>query len=374
MKGKIEIVQLLRGVAALLVCFFHMKGILDFQGYKIGTFLFGNGSIGVPLFFMISGFIMVVTTYNSKPTFSYLSSFYLKRIVRIVPLYYLITFLVIVLLGNSQFYFIDNPNLLLSGLLFAPSLVSKIGPSYGMPPLEVGWSLNFEMFFYAILGLSFFFKRAKWILLVFVMLALVYLVPVLTVGFISDSLSSYYGYTAPYLNLVTNPIILFFVFGVLVGLLYKSNFRVGGIFTANSIVVLSSANFLLTYFGVYAIGLGYYGSMVSCGLLLFSLLNREKVLSLSVPKPFVFLGDISYSLYLVHPLVLLLLPKILRSVGLNLLLIEPWYMFFCLPIILFFSYLSYAWIEVRLSSWINSKILYLKKDVKAARKQEGIGV
>lgn len=61
MKGKIEIVQFLRGVAALLVCFFHMKGILVFDGVPVGKYLFGSGSIGVPIFFMISGFIMVIT-------------------------------------------------------------------------------------------------------------------------------------------------------------------------------------------------------------------------------------------------------------------------------------------------------------------------
>ncbi len=357
MKGKVEIVQLLRGIAALLVCFFHMKGILNTDSSQLGHFLFGNGSIGVPLFFMISGFIMVVTNKDSRSGLADVKQFYLKRAIRILPLYYLLTFVMIIGIGGYGFYFVDHIERLLSGLLFFPTYLNQVGPSYGMPPLEVGWSLNFEVFFYLILGLAIFFGRYRWMVLVGTMLTLVYIVPLITNGDVMPLLSGCYGYSYSYFSLITNPVILFFVVGILVGLFYKSNYSIESLLIAKVVVVLAIVIFTLGYFGVYAVGAGYYFNMAICGLLLFALLLRNKVKSYSLPKPFVFLGDISYSLYLVHPLVLVFLPRLISFLNVDFLLIKPWYFFVATPIIIGLASLTYILVEKRFCGWLSTTLV-----------------
>ena len=54
--------QILRGISALLVCCFHFREEINFEYLKLGDILFSRGSIGVPIFFVISGFIMTFTT------------------------------------------------------------------------------------------------------------------------------------------------------------------------------------------------------------------------------------------------------------------------------------------------------------------------
>ncbi len=354
MKGKIEVVQLLRGFAALLVCFFHMKGILNYDGKQLGHFLFASGSIGVPLFFMISGFIMVVTTKNSTPTLAYVKNFYLKRAIRILPLYYLLTIVLIVGLGQGQFYFVDRLERALSAFFFFPTYTNHIGPSYGMPPLEVGWSLNYEIYFYIILGITIFFGRYRWLVLIGTMLSLVYIVPLITDNSIMPSLSGSYGYAFSYLSLMTNPVVLFFVVGILIGLFYVSKYKVKNLLLAQFVVAAAILTFVLAYFGAYKFQAGYYSNMFICGFLLFALLLRSKVKPYELAKPLVFLGDISYSLYLVHPLVIIFLPRIFLFFKADILLLKPWYFFIASTAVIGLSCLSYFLIEKRLCNRLSS--------------------
>lgn len=357
MKDKIEIVQLLRGLAALLVCCFHMKGILVFSGVGVGKILFGSGSIGVPFFFMISGFIMVFTTRNSTPTWAYVRSFFLKRAIRIIPVYYLLTLLLIIGVGQLGFYFERHPNLAIAGFLFSPSGLKHVGPSYGMPPLEVGWSLNYEMFFYLLLGLSIFGRKYRWHLLSVTILFLIFVLPLATKGTVMSSLAGSYRYSIPYLNLITNPIILFFLVGVLVGLTYLSNFRIKSIVGLNIAIVILLVGFALTYAGIYPTGKSYYYDLILFGLLFFALMMRNKERAFVIWRPFVSLGDISYSLYLVHPVVLLLNYELLKAVGFTKLVSYPAYFLLAMGMIIGLSALSYNLFEQRLSRWLTSKLI-----------------
>lgn len=120
--------QLLRGIAALGVVFYHT----DFRlagDYHTDFF-------GVSTFFVISGFIMCYITHADA------AHFLERRIIRIVPLYWLLTIGVTLvrygLPGNGWWF--------ISSLFFLPS--------DRMPVLGVGWTLNFEMYFYAIFAVA----------------------------------------------------------------------------------------------------------------------------------------------------------------------------------------------------------------------------
>ena len=157
-------VQCLRGLASLLVCGFHTRYWINLNdNSELGNFLFGKGVYGVELFFIISGFIMIYTTKDNylQSQYKYSISFIKKRIIRIVPLYTILTIIWYII-------FIDSFNWnvfikIIKSIMFIP---------YNeLPILYLGWSLNYEMFFYLIFAISLLFRHYKYIvLLIFFMI------------------------------------------------------------------------------------------------------------------------------------------------------------------------------------------------------------
>jgi exopolysaccharide production protein ExoZ len=142
-------IQLLRGLAALAVAFYH-------AGYVIpGTS--HTDFLAVPVFFVISGFIMTHITRASA------DDFLLHRLIRIVPLYWLATAfyaaLVVVIypLIGKQSDNIVTITTLLSDLFFIPRLDGSGAIIY--PVLSVGWTLNLEMYFYLLFAAALYVSR-----------------------------------------------------------------------------------------------------------------------------------------------------------------------------------------------------------------------
>ncbi len=145
-------IQYLRGVAASMVVWHHAAGQIAGMSTLV-PWVFGGS--GVDLFFVISGFIMVVTTADGRigPV-----EFWRRRVVRVVPLYWLLTLLMVAvaLLAPSLFKTLKvAPATLLQSLLFIPHF-SRSFPDMVWPLLVPGWTLNFEMFFYAVFGVTLF--------------------------------------------------------------------------------------------------------------------------------------------------------------------------------------------------------------------------
>ncbi len=154
-------IQILRAVAALAVVLHHTQFQLQIA---YGTPHFALvGRAGVDLFFLISGFVMVYTTRETQRT---TTQFWMDRAVRIVPLYWLGTSLVIALfLAGLPALDVQELRLgdIVKSYLFIPYLASY---GEGRPILDVGWTLNYEVYFYALFGLTFFVRsQAKALLL-----------------------------------------------------------------------------------------------------------------------------------------------------------------------------------------------------------------
>src|SRR5579859_5791081 len=81
-------IRYLRAIAALMVAYFHLvEQVPQYEGYFRNHLLGGlNLAAGVDVFFVISGFIMLVSNGNSTP-----ATFAMRRIVRVVPLYWFLT-------------------------------------------------------------------------------------------------------------------------------------------------------------------------------------------------------------------------------------------------------------------------------------------
>ncbi len=92
-KNKLELIQVLRGIAALLVVMNHYPGRLS---------AFSHGYIGVDLFFVISGLIMVITTKEKNTGGEYAIDFIIKRFSRICPYYTIMTLVTLLVAYNAH--------------------------------------------------------------------------------------------------------------------------------------------------------------------------------------------------------------------------------------------------------------------------------
>ena len=147
----ISSVQCLRGIAALMVVVHHLQNQMGRLGMAQTDWF--TLPAGVDIFFVISGFIMWVTT-ATKPERTAIA-FYRDRVTRIAPLYWAITAVVVAILlvapGAAKTAVLDLPHLVKS-MLFVPALHPVTG-AY-QPTLIPGWTLNMEMFFYLLFGIA----------------------------------------------------------------------------------------------------------------------------------------------------------------------------------------------------------------------------
>ncbi|TDH58181.1 acyltransferase [Dankookia rubra] len=148
-RGQLIEIQALRAFAALAVVAYHAAD-------RAGS-AFGVGAAGVDVFFVISGFIMMTVT-AARPTTPL--RFAWNRISRIVPLYWLVTLALVGLalvlpaaMPNLQ----ASPDRVVQSLLFIPHR-DPAGQIF--PVLVPGWTLNFEMFFYALFAAALVLPRS----------------------------------------------------------------------------------------------------------------------------------------------------------------------------------------------------------------------
>jgi len=202
-------IQGLRGIAALLVVAAHsILNLIQRANYDpmAAPLAFRLGEMGVRTFFMISGFIMTVTMYDAFGRAGAPKSFLLKRLMRIVPLYWVATALYSLRLASE-----GTPprwdDLMLS-LLFIPY---DHGQPFGEPVYGLGWTLNFEMFFYYLLAVSLLFRRRFGLGLLVVSLVLWVLLGETNLVRHSS------GPIHAVVYALASPIVLYFAAGVLLG-------------------------------------------------------------------------------------------------------------------------------------------------------------
>ncbi|HMU06821.1 MAG TPA: acyltransferase [Kaistella sp.] len=325
--------QILRGISALLVCCFHFRGDLNFGAQKWGDLLFGKGSIGVPIFFVISGFIMVYTTTKLKGEHSAKNviSFLKKRVIRIIPLYYLLTFAWMILGGSFLLYFkAEGLQRVISSLLFLPQKDQ-------FPVLFLGWSLNYEMLFYLIFAVSLFFKTKRYLFLIlFFLTAMV--------------LGKWYHFESSYLNMVTDFKNIYFIIGVLFGL-YLSKIRLD-----NKILQIISILFIVLFAAFFFNFFNFenqFITVVSVSLFVLAFLIFDFFLKVKSSKFLVMLGDISYSIYLSHPFVEIIFKRIHVESPLMLILLFV----LKLVVVIIISKILYEILEKRFTNYLKKELL-----------------
>ncbi|WP_230293026.1 acyltransferase [Croceicoccus sp. Ery5] len=299
-------IQALRALAALLVVIVHLELLLAPVGIEPRHIMFGGG--GVDLFFVISGFIMVYTTGQSWPS---TGNFLLNRVIRIVPLYWLITLAVFAIaLAAPSLLSSTEPRLdfLAKSLAFIPYVKANGAVE---PILFLGWTLNYEMFFYLFLGIGLTWKGRGLVAVALFFVALVILGAILRAS--AD-------FADPVARFYTAPILLEFVFGMGIGAAFLAP-RHAAIWTRTPrlLAVAMVAGGMALLIGLpfaqptldRAIYTGIPAALVVTGVLM---LERQGTIVRG--RWVLLLGDASYAIYLTHPFVTQAMTKLADTSGL----------------------------------------------------------
>ncbi len=354
---RIESIQALRGIAAVMVILCHCRWHFCFGGLNVGEMIFSHGAMGVDLFFIISGFIMTITTAKTRGISSTPADFFIKRIARILPLYWAATSMYVFFdRGPSWFVQGENIGVLIKSFLWVPANLHGAPPEFGHPPMGVGWTLNYEMLFYLIFGISLFFKEKRWIFTFGTFAILLVAIPLFYGHFTFDTRAPLWQ-NPSYLSFVTNPILWEFIIGVGIGLLYVSKINVPNRWIAKGILGIAICLFVGQYVSGIKAGFGILGWGLSSSLLMLSLTLYVKTNPLPVPRFAVFLGTISYSLYLTHLIVQVFLLRILEKLQWSSVWYQPWYGFVYLGLVLLCAYGSYVIFEMICTNWLK-RVMY----------------
>lgn len=274
-------IQHLRFVAAMMVVLTHALGSIadrDPDGiipdWRVGV-------TGVDIFFVISGFIMVLITENQTagPL-----TFWLGRVRRIVPLYWTATILAFILGTMVPHYFFNRASIdeTIRSLLFVPF----VHPGRDvLPVVRPGWTLNLEMAFYTILSLALVFRKA-------------YLLVTLVALFASYSAASVFSRVDPVVGFyAAHAYILEFSLGILLALVIR-NQKIHPLWGPTLIVLGFSFLFMLW---PNHIKLGpFFASGIPAFIIVAGAIVSEPYCRGSVSVRLSVLGDASFALYLSH--------------------------------------------------------------------------
>jgi len=284
-------VQALRFLAAAMVLLGHLQDSLR-RGRIKGAEAVSDPTMipwhsGVDIFFIVSGFIMffMSAAHFGKPGAP--GMFLQRRAIRVIPLYWLFTSLMIAVIfalpGKVVHDDLDAPHLLATYFFVPwPNADGAV-----QPLLSVGWTLNFEMLFYAVFAVSMLLPlRAGMIALVTAFGAMVaagWLLP------LPEPFATW-----------TKPLILEFLFGISLAAIYMRGIRLsvalrlGLVALGVALLIAGEAAGLRGEVGRWLLW-GVPSALIAAGFILgpdFALTRFTEVLRLG--------GDASYSLYLSH--------------------------------------------------------------------------
>ncbi len=288
-------IQVLRAFAAFMVAVHHVQPDAVVLAQRSGTSFVPSDLLpwmaGVDIFFVVSGFIMV---HSSDGLFGRKDGprlFLLRRLARIVPLYWAATtlfLLAVLLVPGALNSAAPDAGQVLGSYLFWPVLSTS---GLVQPIYSLGWTLNYEMLFYALFGAALFLPRPA--VVPAVTLALTALV---AVELLAGPLSLPFGFWG-------QPIVLEFTAGMAIALLRRRGFRLDG-----------GARWLVAGVGVAILVLAAHLPGTETPWRSFALRGSAAALLVmaaasgsgrSAPSALVrglaHIGDASYALYLVHP-------------------------------------------------------------------------
>lgn len=275
-ENRFDSIQALRGIASLFIVLEHVRFL-------------NCGAFGVDIFFCISGFVIMFSTHKDC------KNFLRRRLLRILPLYYTMTigtYFLLLLFPGMFSQTKANPVYLIKSLLFIPF---DIGGGVLQPLMRIGWTINCEIFFYLLffLSLQISHKYRGLICSGF----LVFL----------TALGNYLPDAPVFLRFYGSPVMLEFVLGIACYYLLQGLY---GLHQKNRLPQTAAPLALLTAAACFAgllitkphINILGYRRLLVWGLpaMLIVICFFIMGLTLCMPSLLIRLGNISFSLYLIH--------------------------------------------------------------------------
>ena len=345
-RKNIASIQFLRFVAATIVVVFHTTQAVDkYFGHGLAAIfvhLADLGAAGVHIFFVISGFIMVYTSFPLASRSFSSSEFLTRRFIRIYPIYFIYAALYL-----AFYQFIGFGKHLSLGQLVGSIL---LWPGYSSYIIGPGWTLSYEVYFYACFGLV-------------MTLGLRRGLQALTIVFLAAIASSlFFDTSGPTVHVLTNALLIEFLLGAWAGYLTVTAVPVGNR-QANAMLVFALLGFLAGPVCGYRVLPSVLMWGIPSVLLVAGLVFRER--NGRVPgiiRGMSFLGDSSYSLYLLH----IMLVDLLTLVPIS---YSPWFKshiaqvgsvtlaLICFAIAIFcigVAFLAYELVERRVVAFLHS--------------------
>jgi peptidoglycan/LPS O-acetylase OafA/YrhL len=329
MREPVYSLQMVRALAAGMVVVAHLGSLIlrkTGQDFTPGTDI---GGAGVDLFFVVSGFVMIHTTGREFGARDFLT----RRLIRIAPLYWLATLLYgLTVLAAPRLFAVYRlkPDNFFASFFFLPSFNME---GSIRPPLEQGWTLAYEMFFYlcfAVASRTAFTRRIA-------LMGLVFSALVLLGRLFPDPDSAI-------VTTYSDPILLEFVAGCALAALYARNKLNFSKATALALIGAAIVGLFVSpeLMRIHFPRLVYWG--VPAFLAVLGLLRLERFVAFERFHAAQALGDSSYSLYVSHLFVLAVLGLAFhqyaaRNTGV--LALAPFAIVLCLSI----GWLCYQWIE-----------------------------
>lgn len=322
-------IQFLRAYASIIVVLHHIVYKDKIYGNNILDF-FTFGEIGVDIFFIISGYIMMYSTHKRNIS---AKNFMINRITRIIPLYWTLTFVALAI------YFVLPGKVNASGGETVILESFLLLPTEGKYLIQNGWTLKYEFIFYIIFMISLFLDNKRFILIIITGLFLF--------GIIIEP-------TNVYLKSISNNLILEFLFGILLYLMYykykKDNLILSIVLVILSVLTLFYFKENIEIIKYRAIYYGIPALLFSAGILLVE--NKLH----KIQNIILILGNSSYSLYLIHPFILVANAMLFKKFYNETLLFDVIFIISMLISSIIFGILTYKYIEIKQINYLKSKL------------------
>jgi len=343
-----ENLQVLRAVSAILVMLTHILHEISMTATKMGKdaptwaadhFPYG---VGVDIFFILSGFLMVYTSQNIFGQKGAWKAFLKKRFIRIVPLYWFYTSVMVIALFLFPRVFdtaIFDWKHITQSYLFIP----HERPSGGIRPvLSLGWTLNLEMFFYGMFAMFLFLSRRH----------LTLLIAILFLGLSCANILGFINSNNAVLFFWSNPIIMEFAFGMIIAHLYIQGYRLPFIAAPIGILVCAMIFFFVPTLPLLnSLADNFIPKFLIAVIAVCVLTLSKNARQMRMPKLLKELGNSSYTLYLAHPFFIGAVALIVIFMDLSVWM----HLFLSVFVCIMGSYLAYMFIEKPMLKFFTGK-------------------
>ena len=288
-----------------MVLLYHMVELLRFPAPEYLGVISTHFGLGVPLFFALSGFVLAFGYADRLGTRAAIHEFYLRRFFRIAPLFY--GMLILWILVN---YFVFHQSTKARIFLLNISFLFGLVPGRHESIVWAGWSVGIEMIFYAIFPLVIAAVRS------WRSAGILLLVSMLVSSMVESALASRNYGSFAYMNLVRH--LPYFATGILAYRIWAAdNFKKRDALAVVLMLSVLAATVGIIWSGdwlyelLYRFGLAWASpnlwAFIFAALLLAVSCGHFRWLETGALRA---LGKVSFSLYLVHPLLMVALVKL----------------------------------------------------------------